>query len=368
MRSTPLVCALLAAALLAPGCRTLNRSRDRVAADDYPFEPAGQPSRIARATEPVVEKPAVEKPVAEAPVVEKPVAEKPAVEAPAPKKPAVAAKKPAAPKAPVAVTPTAKAPEIDTTPYEAHVVRSVDQVGKPDSYIDFVVPEGGGDQPVAITSEEGLAGSTGRHVPAPAPEPEPIPVVKPAPADSGWYVVQAGDILGRVAQKHGVSRQAILDANPSIKDPNKLRIGQKIKIPPRGTGITDKPKTAKKAVAAPKAKKQLPAKDGYTVYTVKKGDILGRIAIANKTTQKAILEANGLADANRIREGQQLYIPAPGAAKAVKAAEKPAEKPAGKSSGKSAGKDAKSAAEKPVDPPAAETEESPDQILRDLGF
>jgi LysM repeat protein len=156
--------------------------------------------------------------------------------------------------------------------------------------------------------------------------------VKPAPADSGWYVVQAGDILGRIAQKHGVSRQAILDANPSIKDPNKLKIGQKIKIPPRGTGITDKPKTAKKAATATKAKKTLPAKDGYIVYTVKKGDILGRIAKANKTTQKAILEANNLADANRIIEGQPLYIPAPGAK--AEAAEAPAPKAAEKKTGK----------------------------------
>ena len=194
-----------------------------------------------------------------------------------------------------------------------------------------MTPEDGGDKPEPVELD-GLKGRTGVHVSPPAPVPEPVPVAKPAPADSGWYVVQAGDILGRIAAKHGVSRQAILDANPSIKDPNKLKIGQKIKIPPRGTGITDKPKTAKKAVAAPKAKKTLPAKDGYIVYTVKKGDILGRIAKANNTTQKAILEANSLADANRIIEGRQLYIPAPGAKAA--AGDEPAPKPVEKKPGK----------------------------------
>lgn len=319
--STGLLSAALAAAILAPGCRTINRTRDHVVADDIPFETVNQPSRIARTTAPVVETPVVKEPVVEAPDVDTPVVEAPArpvVEAPA--KPVMAP--------PATVEPvTAKRPEMDTTPYEAKVVKSADQVGKPGSYVERVIPEDGGDKPEPVELD-GLKGSTGVHVSPPAPAPEPVPVAKPAPAESGWYVVQAGDILGRIAVKHGVSRQAILDANPSIKDPNKLKIGQKIKIPPRGTGITDKPKTSKKAATAPKAKKTLPAKDGYTVYTVKKGDILGRIAKANRTTQKAILEANGLADANRIIEGQQLYIPAPGAKAA--AGDNPAPKPAEK--------------------------------------
>lgn len=311
--STGLLSAALAAAILAPGCRTINRSRDRVTADDIPFETVDQPSRIARTTAPVAEAPVVEVPVAVPPVVEEPDVDTPVVDVPAPK-PVVKPADKAVLAPPAVLEPvTAKRPEMDTTPYEAKVVKSADQVGKPGSYVERVIPEDGGDKPVPVELD-GLSGQTGRHISAPAPAPEPVPVVKPAPADSGWYVVQPGDILGRIAQKHGVSRQAILDANPSIKDPNKLKIGQKIKIPPRGTGITDKPKTAKKAATATKAKKKtLPAKDGYIVYTVKKGDILGRIAKANKTTQKAILEANNLADANRIIEGQPLYIPAPGA-------------------------------------------------------
>ena len=362
--STGLLSAALAAAILAPGCRTINRTpHDRVTADDIPFETSNQRSRIARSTTPVVEAPVVEAPVVKAPVVEEPVVEAPdvdtpVVDVPAPKPAPKPVAKPAdkavlAP--PATLEPvTAKRPEMDTAPYEAKVVKSADQVGKPGSYVERVIPEDGGDKPVPVELD-GLSGSTGRHVPAPAPAPEPVPVVKPAPADSGWYVVQAGDILGRIAQKHGVSRQAILDANPSIKDPNKLKIGQKIKIPPRGTGITDKPKTAKKAAAATKAKKTLPAKDGYIVYTVKKGDILGRIAKANKTTQKAILEANNLADANRIIEGQPLYIPAPGAK--AEAAEEPAPKPAEKKAGK-AGKTVKV-----IDDPAA-APESDDDILK----
>ncbi|MBQ3811451.1 MAG: LysM peptidoglycan-binding domain-containing protein [Kiritimatiellae bacterium] len=383
MRSSSLFAvygAVLAAALLSQGCRTLNRSRDRVTADDIPFETVDRPSRISRSTDRAPAEPVAETPVAAPVVVEQVVVEPPVVEAPVvepivpPEAPAVAAPAPAPAPAPakksldpsaapaVLEKVTAVRPAMDTTPYEAQVVKSAREVGKPGSYVEQVIPEGGGDTPFTIEAD-GLTGSTGRHVPAPAPAPEPVPVVKQAPAGSGVYVVQAGDILGRIAQKNGVSRQAILDANPSIKDPNKLVIGQKIKIPARGTGITDKPKTPKKAAApAAKAKKELPAKEGFTVYTVKKGDILGRIAIANKTTVKAIMEANGLTDPKKLREGAQIYVPAAGAAPA-KAAD-PA--PAAKASGKAAGKTVK-VIDKPADEaPAAE--KSPDEVLRELGL
>ena len=374
---------LLACTLLASGCRTIHRSRDRVTAEDIPFETANQPSRIARSTADdgpaAVPAPAAEEAVVAAPDVgataigTPAAAETPAVAAPAAEEPAAPA--PAVPAKPVRFEPvTAERAPMDTTPYEPQVVKSADAVGRPDSYTEFVVPADGGDKAFAIESE-GLTGSTGRHVSAPAPEPEPVPVVKQAPAGTGVYVVQPGDILGRIAIKHGVSRQAILDANPSVKDPNKLKVGQKLKIPARGTGITDKPKTAKPAAApaAAKPKKALPAKEGFTVYTVKKGDILGRIAKAHGTTQKAILAANDIKDANRIREGQQLYVPASGAAApapapaAAPAETKPAQKPVAKPAGKSVKVIEKPAAEKPAATPPP-VDESADDILKSLGL
>ncbi len=53
----------------------------------------------------------------------------------------------------------------------------------------------------------------------------------------------------------------------------------------------------------------LPPKDGFSVYTVRSGDTLSAIAQRHEVLQKSIVEANGLADPNRIRAGQQLYIP-----------------------------------------------------------
>ena len=374
-----LTAAFIASATLIQGCRTIGRSRDRVTADDIPFETAVQPSRIARST--VAETPVAEPvsaealdleapdvgpvvaPVAEpvAEPVEEPVAEP--VVAPVAEPVAVAPVAEPVAVAPVAVAPVAvvvpaRRPEMDTTPYEAQLVKSPDQVGKPGSYVERVIPSDGGDKPVSVEAN-GLTGQTGRHVPAPEPVPEPVPVMKPAPADAGVYVVQPGDILGRIAVKHGVSRQAILDANPSVKDPNKLKIGQKLSIPPRGTGISDKPKTGKPAAAKPK--KGLPAKEGFTVYTVQPGDILGRIAIKHKTTQKAILAANpDLVDPGRIRAGRQLYVPVPGATVAApapapkKAAAEPAPAVPATPASEPAGSDA---------PPA-----STDDFLNSLGI
>jgi len=60
-----------------------------------------------------------------------------------------------------------------------------------------------------------------------------------APADAGAYtqyhVVQAGDTLGKIAQKYygdASLYRTIFDANKDqLKDPNKIFPGQKLRIP-----------------------------------------------------------------------------------------------------------------------------------------
>lgn len=195
------------------------------------------------------------------------------------------------------------------------VVPSAADVGKEGTYKEFVIPEEGGNLSYAIESE-GLAGQTGRHVSPPPPVPEPAPaapVARPAaPAASGnVYVVQDGDILGRIAIKYGTTVKALMDAN-GIKDAKKLRVGQKLTIP----AATAKASAPKAKPAAAKAK-ELPAKAGYTTYLVKDGDILGRIANKNGTTVKALMEANGITDPAKLRAGKYIYVPAAGAAKAA---------------------------------------------------
>lgn len=77
--------------------------------------------------------------------------------------------------------------------------------------------------------------------PARTPSPgKPAPVTKkstptkPAPAPrhvNRRYVVVRGDTLSAIARRQGVPLTALLEANPQIKDKNKIFPGERIKIP-----------------------------------------------------------------------------------------------------------------------------------------
>lgn len=56
-------------------------------------------------------------------------------------------------------------------------------------------------------------------------------VKKETPAGPGGvYVIKAGDTLGSVAKKHGVSLDALMRANPGM-DSRRLKVGQNVKLP-----------------------------------------------------------------------------------------------------------------------------------------
>jgi len=44
------------------------------------------------------------------------------------------------------------------------------------------------------------------------------------------YSIKSGDTLSQIAKKQGTTLKALLAANPNIKDANKIRVGQKIKL------------------------------------------------------------------------------------------------------------------------------------------
>jgi LasA protease len=81
-----------------------------------------------------------------------------------------------------------------------------------------------------------LFGATNQIISTPTPDPARI---LPTPRQSiDEYIVQAGDTLGGIAQRYGISLQALLEAN-NITDPNLLEIGVTLKVPapnPIGTG------------------------------------------------------------------------------------------------------------------------------------
>lgn len=49
------------------------------------------------------------------------------------------------------------------------------------------------------------------------------------------YKVKSGDTLSQIAKKNGTTLQALLAANPNIKNANMIRVGQSIKMPKAGS-------------------------------------------------------------------------------------------------------------------------------------
>ena len=89
--------------------------------------------------------------------------------------------------------------------------------------------------------------------------------------------VKSGNTLSQIAKSKGITLKALLAANPSIKDANKIRVGQSIKIPAsdkggvyKGMSKTEMAKMAMKNGGIPMKKKtKYMAKGGYGTPTKK---------------------------------------------------------------------------------------------------
>ena len=91
------------------------------------------------------------------------------------------------------------------------------------------------------------------------------------------YTVKSGDNLGSIAIKLGMTLAEIQSLN-NISDPNKIQIGQVLKVYSNTSGGGTTPKT--------------------TTYTVKLGDNLGSIAIKFGMTLAEIQSLNNITDPN----------------------------------------------------------------------
>lgn len=106
---------------------------------------------------------------------------------------------------------------------------------------------------------------------------------------AGTYVVRPGDTLSAIAGRHGVSVRELARAN-GITDPNRVFAGQRLTVPGGGGGA---------APAAPSAR----------THTVQPGETLSSIAARHGTSVRAIVDANGIANPNRVVVGTRLTIP-----------------------------------------------------------
>jgi LysM repeat protein len=143
-------------------------------------------------------------------------------------------------------------------------------------------------------------------------EPAPLPEIvgneknDPAridllPADLSVYKVIKGDTLWGIARKHSLSLNELLSSNPNLTKNSRLKIGQEIMIG-SGSEMTIK-KTQGEDVST------APIVAGSSVYTVKPGDSLTKIARMNSIALSTLMIANNLNGGSIIKPGQVLTIP-----------------------------------------------------------
>lgn len=118
-------------------------------------------------------------------------------------------------------------------------------------------------------------------------QPQPVPQPKPQPIQvPDYYIVQSGDTLSGIAAKFhiGGGYAALTKAN-GIANPNLIHPGQKIYL-----------------------KGSAPQPTQHTVYVVKSGDYLGRIARDFHTSVSDLVRLNNIKNPNLIRVGQRIRI------------------------------------------------------------
>ena len=122
------------------------------------------------------------------------------------------------------------------------------------------------------------------------------------------HVVQAGETLAAIAEKYGFPLDTILDVN-GLQDPDAIQVGQVIRIP--GFANEEAPLTETEPAAAeppPAAAPPAPAATGSTVHVVRPGEWVSTVAGLYGVSVQSIIDANGLANPDRISIGQFLEI------------------------------------------------------------
>jgi len=175
-----------------------------------------------------------------------------------------------------------------------------------------------------------------------------LPAYTPPKNTYATHRVRRGETLSTIARRHGTSVNAIVRAN-NLRSRNRIRIGQRLKIPSRGAAISAPARIATGGQAASLTHSvrrgdslwKLASRYGTTVdrikrdnglrndrlhvgqrlristgipegsrtYAVRRGDTVGKIAKAHRVSVNSMLRANGLSNRSKIYPGQTLIIP-----------------------------------------------------------
>lgn len=197
-------------------------------------------------------------------------------------------------------------------------------------------------KPAPVTETAGnaeLTTETPAALPQETPPPAPaVPEAAPEPRGDKVYIVVKNDSLWLIARKNGMTIEELASYN-NLSPKTKLRVGQKLHIPPTGKkAVKNGVPKAKDKSAAPvkkgkkgvkngrkntvKASEKLPA-DG--IYTVRANDNFSLIAKRFGIKVSDIMAANPGVDSSRLKIGQKLRLTA-GAAQIAKPAKSAAKK------------------------------------------
>ena len=122
------------------------------------------------------------------------------------------------------------------------------------------------------------------------PTPELPENVSDEPVDETVHIVQEGESLSTIGQKHGVSRLALAAWN-DIELPETLYVGQRLRIP-------EVSETTETSLATTEV-----------THKVQRGENLSRIGRLYDLSWEEIARANGMTNPSQLYVGQVLKIP-----------------------------------------------------------
>ena len=143
--------------------------------------------------------------------------------------------------------------------------------------------------------------ATVQVVPA-TPSPTAPPVITPDVPEVTYHTVQAGETLWDIANRYGVTMEALVAAN-ELSDPDALEPGQRLVIPEAEDTGGEASATAEPTPGAEDEG------GGQRTHTVGAGDTLWSIALEYGTTVDEIASLNDLDPEGVLTIGQELLIP-----------------------------------------------------------
>lgn len=140
------------------------------------------------------------------------------------------------------------------------------------------------------------------------------------------HVIKRGDTLSKIANKYGTTVASLKSTN-AIRNANALKIGQRIKVPngmdesePLNSTVSETLASVHKPAPAIPMLFNLESRQlQYAIisnrpaqYVVERGNTLSQIAERFGLSTTALMQANGITNANMLSVGQKLVIPAGG--------------------------------------------------------